>query len=89
MVVKSAILPDLHQDIPLGLAPLVTRDTSENNNDRLAALGKHVLEMAVMQGLFSRRPCITGDEMEVCGLYTYIYMPLMLDSIEEENRYCV
>ena len=79
------MLPDLHEDIPLGLGPLAYRHTGERDNDRLAVLGKQVLELAVMHGLFSQPQYFTGDEMEVCGVSMRTFT-LIFDFIAKKNR---
>ena len=60
-----ATLPELREDFPLGLAPISHRVISRNDNDRLAVVGKNVLEMVTAYALFLRHPYLSGEEIEV------------------------
>ena len=42
-------------------------DSEYGNSDRLAAIGRTVLETAITMVLFNKRPMITGDEIKVSG----------------------
>ena len=67
-----ATLPELREDFPLGLAPISHRVVSRNDNDRLAILGKYVLEMVTAHELFLRHPYLSGEAIEVRICYAFV-----------------
>lgn len=66
-------------------------DSSEyGDNIRLAVLGEKVLECAVTDTLFKKRPMLKADEIEVRSvtLACWGYMPTLLDTCRMNVSCC-
>ena len=55
-----------HRSLRFPGAPL-DQDSEYGGTERLTVLGEKVLETAVTDALFRKRPIIPGPEIEVCG----------------------
>lgn len=55
-----------HRSLRFAGAP-INEDSDHGDGERLAILGKKVLETVVTDTLFRKRPMLKGDEIEVRG----------------------